>query len=63
MSEWQPIDTCPQDGTWFLSVGRSSNIPCIIRPIGPGSGQFEDFWGGGWFDEATHWMPLPEPPK
>ena len=68
MTEWQPIETAPKDGT-----------PVLLWPFAP-----QDFWAGyapqevclgfnaldeGWFNpeqrcafEPTHWMPLPAPP-
>jgi hypothetical protein len=71
MSEWQPIDTAPKDG--------SNVLVCIAGLTGS---QGEAFWyqgdeyASGWitWDGAnhtrtfyttppTHWMPLPEPPE
>lgn len=71
MSEWQPIDTAPKDGTAIL-VGRFTGNPqashegvCAVdwwRSITDRSG----FVGFGQFNPsyfpATHWMPLPPPP-
>lgn len=72
MSEWQPIVTAPQDGTriicWALVFGspgytddswqaifcrHNGDRLMISQPTG---GHYEGF-------KATHWMPLPEPPK
>lgn len=63
MSEWQPIETAPKDGTEIVGHDAktgTSHVTCV--------------WRGGWYDpddhyysEApefipTHWMPLPPPP-
>ncbi len=65
MSEWQPIETAPRDGTRVLVYE-------------PGHPSYEDdagfidlayhLYGEVWASvnggsEPTHWMPLPDPPK
>jgi hypothetical protein len=70
MSDWQPIDTAPKDGTWMLLRGESGYIG---RPYLAHVGrwmQTDD--RGGWWEQSedayfadsnsmqpTHWMPLP----
>lgn len=59
MSEWQPIETAPKDGTEILGLdARFKAVYWIVK------------WDGKCFDDAenfapqiSHWMPLPEPPK
>jgi hypothetical protein len=76
MTEWQPIETAPKDGTLVLLYG-----PCgwdtnvdeyddkMVRV-----GSYEEFFDKYvWLSDtanpyqdrilATHWMPLPNPPK
>lgn len=58
MSEWRPIETAPKDETRVLLA--RAGIPSMHTA----------FWRGGvwmcgghqYFNNPTHWMPLPEPP-
>lgn len=65
VTEWQPIDTAPKDGSVFLGLWRSQNNIQFVSAK-------KDQKGRGWTDpfelydyntKLTHWMPLPEPPK
>lgn len=70
MSEWQPIETAPRDGSEILLwVGRAWNgrLPFV------GSYWFGNETKGFWMNEfynggqvpnfaPTHWRPLPAPP-
>lgn len=79
MSEWQPIETAPKDGTvihvwaegyeWPEAVRWEKYDPDDAEEIGQ-----EGYWTyaepimADVFDNCgedlwTHWMPLPEPPK
>ena len=62
---WQPIETAPKDGTWFVAARFVKGCEYVRygyakidrwHEIG-GLDQFnKKFW------PATHWMPLPPPP-
>jgi hypothetical protein len=74
MNEWQPIETAPKDGTAILAyglcladVGSSFGPKTAVVIHDPNGGDYS--WrldGGGPYPtgmKATHWMPLPIPPK
>ena len=65
MSEWQPIETAPKDGTEVLVTAFKYNKP-PARFVS--IAQFSED-GNCWQDQEpmpvhppTHWMPLPAPP-
>ena len=81
MSEWQPIETAPKDGTKILAYdpdGIHDPVYAVICWYVHETDFFEEMEGGlykksanktAWWDgasylpfNATHWMPLPEPP-
>lgn len=69
--KWMPIETAPKDGTQYLAFG------CGVfflenRPPNHFPGEWtwnasRNQWRGhahlSPLNDATHWMPLPEPPK
>jgi hypothetical protein len=66
---WQDISTAPKDGTAILGYISRSRFDVPRRDVAL------VFWPTNWqnptwvnivdagFEEVTHWMPLPEPPK
>lgn len=66
--DWQPIETAPKDGTrlWLFYPDARADDQQVV-------GWFVDDLRNGprWidhadcreFDEPTHWMPLPDPPR
>ena len=82
MNEWQPIETAPRDGSYFVTANFSEPFPedgeyeiSHYRPMNwttyePADGglfrkveQVLTEFRSDNFHRATHWMPLPEPPK
>lgn len=69
---WQPIETAPKDGSWFLST--RGGVP-YVTSWDDGEGRFftfnrsyeairekyEGIADAVW--EPTHWQPIPKPPK
>ena len=77
MSEWQPAETAPKDGTWILALNNRGNPAVVIwsewahHPngrISPGwihpfsTGEASTFWNGGNGSLLEYWMPIPHPP-
>jgi hypothetical protein len=73
IQEWQPIETAAKDGTRILcSDGKNIEIAHWSDSVWTSEKQPDGTWGS-WlvFDcradsesiRATHWMPLPNPPK
>lgn len=78
MSEWQPIETAPKDGTEFIAFCEDGDYWLIRWFPTPSENEhlLERYASarGAWcagkdVGEAvvipclSHWMPLPEPPK
>jgi hypothetical protein len=69
MTEWRNIETAPRDGTWVLVFAKLveperwvegiRDLPSFmaVAAYHPDAG-----WCVCTIREATHWMPLPEPP-
>ena len=65
LTQWQPSDTAPQDGTKCLVYwGRAYGQPLIgvAARLVPYQGEMLWHGHGGSHNEVTHWMPLPPPP-
>lgn len=65
MSEWQPIETAPKDGSRYLIYTKADERWGAEYFVAEWNGNCHspdgDVRGYG-DDEATHWMPLPPPP-
>ena len=71
MTDWQPIETAPKDGTWVLTIIKGY-IPSvshwnacyrkwlIVSPEDHGDETMEILTDGEY--NPTHWMPLPAAP-
>lgn len=64
-NQWQPIETAPKDGTEIVvGYGLQSGFPKKIVSFN----KLHNFWSHygeaniGLQNNATHWMPLPNPP-
>lgn len=61
--EWKPIETAPKDGTCILLAAYTPGGTVIISD----HWSEETNWWCDWYDghsiPATHWMPLPPPPR
>jgi hypothetical protein len=64
MSDWQPIDTAPKDGTMILVFRFHADR---VRPRIHVARFYDKYncWGtvpSNYSTQPTHWMPLPDPP-
>lgn len=60
MSDWQPIQTAPKDGTPIIGHWEGYKRPCVMW------WNFADKAFESWADrneEPSHWMPLPKFPQ
>ena len=64
MTEWQPIETAPKDGSTILIATHSyeGGVMMAAWASDVPTPAFVDEVGDSYFD-ATHWMPLPAPPR
>ena len=69
MSEWQPIETAPRDGTWVLVCGNGWAVTtawyAMNERVGKAYWKADTEWDDDYLADRlpTHWMPLPEPPQ
>jgi hypothetical protein len=61
MSNWQPIETAPKDGTPILAFRPVVPIGQVVGYL-TANGLFISAVGG-WCLLPTHWQPLPDPPE
>jgi hypothetical protein len=61
MSDWQPIETAPRDGTSVLLVSGPPVQNRIVLTSWVGAPH--NHWRAEPFGRFTHWMPLPDPPS
>lgn len=58
MSSWQPIETCPKGGQWFLACGDYySHAYLASFSVKHGITDYE----GNKVEKTNYWMPLPKP--
>lgn len=69
VQRWQPIETAPRDGTWFiayrpLAMATGDKTIDIVQGVDhpTTSPQGIVHWTSRWC-HPTHWIPLPVPPQ
>lgn len=71
---WQPIETAPRDGSYFLAANQWGVWVCQYEPQARSGYVFENPWHSVMLNHAhidervrgnrpTHWQPLPAPPE
>lgn len=74
MNNWQPIETAPKDGSYFMAIicgfhpkTKAPYLPAIVswdeenNLFSEADDEKYDM-SEKWSDNLTHWMPLPESP-
>ena len=73
--KWIPVtERLPEDGTYLITwKNHNAQGVCMAyygyyqdglhRSSRPDFYRYDNEWGDVPFDDVTHWMPLPEPPK
>ena len=61
MSEWQPIETAPKDGTPILTAYYDDGKNYRVAPSW--WNKHLPCWYGYGRIQPSYWMPLPAPPK
>ena len=59
MSEWQPIDTAPENTDVLVWEAYGEQFVVAQQE----DGCWVAVWSGEPIGDVTHWMPLPEPPS
>lgn len=68
MTDWQPIETAPRDGSQFLGYHLSDDHYtgdwfALVDYSGDPTWPWSDFEGNHPPSFLTHWMPLPAAPE
>lgn len=67
MSDWQPIDTVPKDGSSFLIAYDDGTVRAGFYLNNTGKWPFKGvrphYGIEHWNTKVVAWMPLPRPPK
>ncbi len=64
---WKPIETAPKDQEFLAAVKTDEGYTFEVAALTDhgavqATNDCEPFFCRSWYCEATHWMPLPEPP-
>jgi hypothetical protein len=65
-SVWMSIETAPKDGrTIIVGFARQSGFPVKVVKFNRINNYWSHYgeWEPGLENNATHWMPLPQPPE
>lgn len=70
MTAWQPMETAPKDREILITTGEWTfvakwHVPQHLNapPYWRSNACIDDYCGVDADGEATHWQPVPEPPK